>query len=158
MSTVKSANPPITTNRKARYDYTIEETFEAGIKLEGWEIKSLVAGRVNFSDSYAIQLKGEMFLIGTSIQPLSTAVSYEEHNNLRTRKLLLHKKEVNYLLGAVEKKGYTLIPLSMYWKHGKVKVELGLAKGKQNYDKRATIKEREWNIEKQRLNKNQNLD
>lgn len=149
----KTNNPPITTNRKARHDYFIEETFEAGISLHGWEVKALAAGRVSFSDSYAMFIQGELFLIGTSIQSLSTAVFYEPHDNLRTRKLLLHRKEINHLVGSIERKGYTLIPLSMYWKHGKVKVELGLAKGKQNYDKRATIKEREWNIEKQRLNK-----
>jgi SsrA-binding protein len=156
MSQKHQIDNQIAFNRKARHDYSIEETFEAGIVLEGWEVKSLFAGRVNFGDSYASYINGEIWLVGLSVPSLPTTAYYQPHDSNRRRKLLLHKREVSHLIGAIERKGFTLVPLSMYWKNKKIKVELGLAEGKQAYDKRASIKEREWNLEKQRINKSKN--
>ena len=132
----------IAENKKAYHDYFIEEHFEAGITLQGWEVKSLRAGRVQLKESYVLIKEGEAYLLGCHISPLSSA---------RTRKLLLHRDELNRLIGAVERKGYTLIPLAMYWKRGRAKLDIGLAKGKKAYDKRAVEKERDWQREKQRL-------
>jgi SsrA-binding protein len=140
----------IALNKRARHEYHIDERFEAGVMLEGWEVKSLRAGRINLIDAYAVVLKGELFLVGSSIPPLLSASTHVIANERRTRKLLLHRSEIDTLIGAVERKGLTLVPLAMYWKNNHVKVELGLARGKQAHDKRATEKEREWNIEKQR--------
>ncbi len=140
----------IALNKRARHEYHIDERFEAGVALEGWEVKSLRAGRINLTDAYAVVLKGELFLVGSSIPPLLSASTHVIANERRTRKLLLHRTEIDTLIGAVERKGLTLVPLAMYWKSNHVKVELGLARGKQAHDKRATEKEREWNIEKQR--------
>ncbi|HET7929897.1 MAG TPA: SsrA-binding protein SmpB [Rhodanobacteraceae bacterium] len=140
----------IALNKRARHEYHIDERFEAGVMLEGWEVKSLRAGRINLIDAYAVVLKGELFLVGSSIPPLLSASTHVVANERRTRKLLLHRSEIDTLIGAVERKGLTLVPLAMYWKNNHVKVELGLARGKQAHDKRATEKEREWNIEKQR--------
>ncbi|MBS0381770.1 MAG: SsrA-binding protein SmpB [Proteobacteria bacterium] len=140
----------IALNKRARHEYHIDERFEAGVALQGWEVKSLRAGRINLTDAYAVVLRGELFLVGASIPPLLSASTHVVAEDRRTRKLLLHRAEIDKLVGAVERKGLTLIPLAMYWKNNRAKLEIGLAHGKQAYDKRATEKEREWNIEKQR--------
>lgn len=145
----------IALNKKARFDFFIEERFEAGIALEGWEVKSLRAGRIQLRDSYVLLKEGEAFLFGTLITPLPTASTHIHPDPQRTRKLLLHRREINKLTGAVERKGYALVPTAMYWSRGKVKVEIGLAKGKQSHDKRATEKERDWQREKRRILKGQ---
>ena len=141
----------IALNKKARHDYFIEDRYEAGIVLQGWEVKSLRAGRLQLQDSHVIIKDGEAFLLGALITPLPTAAVYTHPDPTRTRKLLLNRLELSKLIGAVERKGYTLIPLAMYWKHGKAKVDVGLAKGKQKQDKRASEKDREWQRDKQRL-------
>lgn len=143
----------IAANKRARFEYKIEERMEAGIALEGWEVKSLREAKVQFADSYILLKGGEAFLFGTHIQPLPTASTHINPDPLRTRKLLLHRKEIAHLIGAVERQGYTAIPTEIYWKRGRVKVEVALAKGKQLHDKRATEKERDWGREKQRLMK-----
>ncbi len=144
-------NNIIAVNRQARHDYFIEATFEAGLVLEGWEVKSLRAGRVNLKESYVLLKDGEAWLLGAHISPLASASTHVNPDPTRTRKLLLHKQELNRLIGQVERRGYTLIPLKLYWKKNRVKLEIGLAKGKKLYDKRATEKERDWQREKQRL-------
>lgn len=141
----------IALNKKARHDYFIEEKFEAGLVLEGWEVKSLRAGRVQLVDSYVIIKSGEAWLLGALITPLLSASTHVHPQAQRTRKLLLHKEQINRLIGAVDRKGYTLVALSMYWKDGRAKVEIGLAKGKQAHDKRDAEKERDWQREKGRL-------
>lgn len=141
----------IAENRRARHDYFIEERLEAGLVLEGWEVKSLRAGRVQLNESYVLIKDGEAWLFGAHISPLATASTHIQPDPLRTRKLLLHRSELNKLIGAVERRGYTVIPLRMYWKRGRAKVEIGLAKGKKLHDKRAVQKERDWQREKQRL-------
>ena len=141
----------IITNKKARHDFYIEDRFEAGIVLEGWEVKSLRAGKVQIVDSYVFIKNGEAWVTNLLITPLLTASTHIHPEANRTRKLLLHRLELSKLQGAVERKGYTLLALSLYWKHGRVKVELGLAKGKQDHDKRASDKERDWKREKQRI-------
>lgn len=148
-----SGDSTIALNKKARYDYTLEDKFEAGIALEGWEVKSLRAGRIQISDSYVIIKDSQCFLLGTLVSPLLSASTHIVPDATRTRKLLLHRSELNKLIGAVERKGYTLVPLAMYWKHGLVKVEIALAKGKQTHDKRATERDRDWKIQKQRIMK-----
>ncbi len=144
----------IAENRRARFEYTIEDTFEAGLVLEGWEVKSLRAGKVQLVDSYVIIKHGEVWLLGAHITPLPTASTHIHPDPTRTRKLLLHKDEIARLTGAVERKGYTLVPLKLYWKRGRAKLLIGLARGKKAHDKRAAIKERDWQREKQRLLKN----
>ena len=141
----------IITNKKAFHDYFIEERFEAGIVLEGWEVKAIRAGRANIKESYVIIKSGEIYLIGMNITPLATASTHVVADPTRTRKLLLHKEEVNRLIGSVERKGYTLIPLKLYWKNNRAKLDIGLARGKKDYDKRATEKDRDWERDKQRL-------
>lgn len=150
------AGSTIALNKRARFEYHIDQRFEAGVALQGWELKSLRAGRINFGDSYAIVNNNEIFLVGTSIPPLISASSHVVADNRRTRKLLLHRKEIDQLVGAVERKGYTLVPTAMYWKNGRVKVEIGLARGKQEHDKRNTEKQRDWQIEKQRTMRSHN--
>jgi len=140
----------IALNKRARHEYHIEERYEAGVSLQGWEVKSLRAGRINFGDSYAIVKNGELFLFGASIPPLISASTHVVADDRRTRKLLLHKAEIDKMIGAVERKGFTLVPTAMYWKHNRVKVEIALAKGKQDHDKRASEKDRDWQREKQR--------
>jgi SsrA-binding protein len=140
----------IALNKRARHEYHIDERHEAGIALQGWEVKSLRAGRINFGDSYAIVRNGELFLFGASIVPLISASTHVVADDRRTRKLLLHRAEIDKMIGAVERKGYTLVPTAMYWKKNKVKVEIGLARGKKEHDKRAVEKERDWSREKQR--------
>ncbi|KGI78195.1 SsrA-binding protein SmpB [Oleiagrimonas soli] len=141
----------IALNKRARHEYHIDRRFEAGIALQGWEVKALRAGRINFGDSYAIIKDREIYLFGTSIPPLISASTHVLANDRRTRKLLLNRHEIDELIGAVERKGYTLVPTAMYWKQNHVKVEIGLAKGKKAHDKRETEKERDWNREKQRI-------
>ena len=147
----KAGNSTIALNKRARHDYFIEERFEAGISLEGWEVKSLRAGKVNLTDSYVIIKNAEAWLLGALITPLQTASTHIQPDPTRTRKLLLNRMELNKLIGAVERKGYTIVTLAMYWKKGRAKVEIGLAKGKAAHDKRATLKERDWQREKQRV-------
>lgn len=147
----KDTGSTIALNKRARHEYHIDKRFEAGVALKGWEVKSLRAGRINFGDSYAIVRHGEIYLFGASIPPLISASTHVIADDRRTRKLLLHRREIDELVGAVERKGYTLVPTALYWKANHVKVELGLARGKQQHDKRATEKERDWNREKQRV-------
>ena len=144
-------NNTIILNKKARYDFFIEERYEAGIALGGWEVKSLRAGRTQIQDSYILLKEGEAYLFGALITPLPTASTHISPDPQRTRKLLMHRREINKLIGNVERKGYTVIPTAMYWKKGKVKLEVGLAKGKQSHDKRQAEKDREWQREKQRI-------
>ncbi len=147
----KSSPNTITDNRKVRHDYFIEDDFEAGIALEGWEVKSLREGRAQLKESYVIIKEGEIYLFGAHFSPLPTASTHIHPDPTRTRKLLLHRKEIFRLIGAVERKGYTLVPLRLYWKNGRVKLAIALAKGKKQHDKRADIKEREWNRDQHRL-------
>ena len=138
-------------NRKAFHDYFIEEKHEAGMVLEGWEVKAIRAGRANIKESYVVIRGEEIFLFGMHITPLSTASSHVSHDPTRTRKLLLHKKEIARLIGKVERAGYTLVPIDMHYKKGLIKIEIGLAKGKKLHDKREDEKKRDWEREKQRL-------
>jgi SsrA-binding protein len=147
----KISDNTIAINKKARHDYFIEKDFEAGLVLEGWEVKSLRAGKVQIRDSHVIIKNGEAWLLGALINPLPTASTHIQPDPTRTRKLLLHRGELSTLIGAVERKGYTIVPLSMYWIRGRAKIKIGLAKGKQKHDKRATEKERDWQREKQRM-------
>jgi SsrA-binding protein len=141
----------IVLNKKAGHDYFIEQRFEAGIALEGWEVKALRAGRAQIKESYVTIKEGEAFLFGAHITPLPTASTHIQPDPIRTRKLLLHREELNRLIGLVERRGYTLIPTAMYWKRGRAKLEIGLARGKQLHDKRASEKDRDWQREKERL-------
>lgn len=144
----------IALNRQATHDYFIEERFEAGLVLQGWEVKSLRAGRAQLKESYVVLKNGEAFLLGSHISALSTASTHVVPDPVRTRKLLLHASELSRLIGHVERKGYTLIPLALYWKKGRAKLEIGLGRGKKMHDKRATEKDRDWQREKQRVMKN----
>jgi SsrA-binding protein len=147
----KAGQSTIALNRRARFDYFIEDRFEAGVVLEGWEVKSLRAGKAQIAESYVIIKDREAFLLGALITPLITASTHIHPDPTRTRKLLLHKEELARLVGAVERKGYTLIPTAMYWSKGRAKLEIGLAKGKQAHDKRASEKERDWERQKGRM-------
>lgn len=146
----------IALNKKSRHEYSLEDRFECGLVLQGWEVKSLRAGRVQLIDSYVIVKNSEAFLIGALITPLLTASTHILPDATRTRKLLLHRQELNKLIGAVERKGYTLVPTAMYWKNNRAKLEIALAKGKQLHDKRADEKDRDWQREKQRLFRHKN--
>ena len=141
----------IAQNRKARHDYHIDERLEAGIALEGWEVKSLRAGKLQLRDAYVLFKDNEAFLLGALISPLPSASTHVQPDPQRTRKLLLNRREIDRWRGSVERKGLTAIALSMYWKSGRAKVELGLARGKKQHDKRATEKARDWSREKSRL-------
>ena len=138
-------------NRKAFHDYFIEEKHEAGMVLEGWEVKAIRAGRANIKESYVVIRGEEIFLFGMHIAPLTTASSHVSHDPTRTRKLLLHKKEIARLIGKVERAGYTLVPIDMHFKQGRIKLEIGLAKGKKLHDKREDEKKKDLDREKQRL-------
>ena len=138
-------------NRKALHDFFIEEKHEAGMVLEGWEVKAIRAGRANIKESYVIIRNEEIFLCGMHITPLTTASSHVRHDPVRTRKLLLHKKEIARLIGKVERAGYTLVPLDLHFVKGRIKLEIGLAKGKKLHDKREDEKKKDWEREKQRL-------
>jgi len=144
----------IVENRKAFHDYFIEERFEAGLALAGWEVKAIRAGRAQLKEAYVVVKNGEILLIGAHITPLTTASTHVHADPTRTRKLLLHRAEINRLVGQVERAGYTMTPLNLHYSKGRIKLEIGLAKGKKQFDKRATIKEREWNREQQRLLRN----
>jgi SsrA-binding protein len=141
----------IVQNRKAFHDYFVEERFEAGIALAGWEVKAIRAGRVQLKEAYVIVHGGEIQLVGCHISPLSSASTHVTPDPTRTRKLLLHANEINRLVGSVERAGYALVPIDMHYSRGRVKVEIGLAKGKKQHDKRAAEKDREWRREQQRL-------
>ena len=153
MTHKKQADNTIVLNRKAGFDYYIENQYEAGLVLEGWEVKSLRAGKVNLSDAHVIIKHGEAFLLGAQIQPLLTTSTHTFADPTRTRKLLLNQKELNYLIGGVERQGYTIIPLALYWKKNRIKLKIALAKGKKEHDKRDSIKEREWQRDRSRIMK-----
>jgi len=146
----------IAENKKAAYNYFFEERFEAGMVLEGWEVKALRDGKVNLTEGYVVVRKGELFIIGLQINPLRTASTHINPDAVRTRKLLLHKDEIRRLTGKVEQKGYTLVPINLHWKSGRVKCEVALAKGKAEHDKRDTIKDREGKREVERAMKSRN--
>ncbi|HEX7359626.1 MAG TPA: SsrA-binding protein SmpB [Bryobacteraceae bacterium] len=141
----------IALNKRARFDYFIEERFEAGLALHGWEVKSLRASKAQITESYVLIRNGEAWLLGAHITPLNTASTHVHPDPTRTRKLLLNRVELDRLTGAVERKGYTLVTLALYWKRGRAKLEIGLAKGKKLHDKRATEKARDWQRQKERL-------
>ena len=141
----------IAQNKKAFHDYFVEERFEAGIELEGWEVKAIRATRAQLKEAYVIVRNGEIYLIGAHISPLPTASTHIKPDPVRTRKLLLRKEEINRLIGSVERAGYTMLPLDLHYKRGRIKLAVGLAKGKKQHDKRQTEKERDWQREKQRL-------
>lgn len=143
----------IAVNRKAHHEFAMEDHFEAGLVLQGWEIKSIRDGRVQLDQSYVMLKNGEAWLFGSSITPLLTASTHINPDPQRTRKLLLNQRELNKLIGSVERKGYALIPLKLYWKNNRVKLDIALAKGKKQHDKRATEKDRDWAREKQRVMK-----
>jgi SsrA-binding protein len=143
----------IAANKKAQHDFFIEERLEAGLMLKGWEVKSLRAGRAQLTESYVIIRDAEAWLLGAHITPLPTASTHISPDPARTRKLLLNRNELDKLIGAVERKGYALVATALYWKNGRVKLEVGLAKGKKQYDKRATEKQRDWQRDRQRLMK-----
>lgn len=138
-------------NRKAFHDYFIEERFEAGIVLEGWEVKAIRAGRAQLKESYVVVMEGEIFLLGMHISPLSSASTHIHPDATRTRKLLLKAEEISKLIGKVEQRGYALVPINLHYKNGKIKLEFGLGKGKKHYDKRADAQEKDWAREKERL-------
>ena len=141
----------IAENRRARYDYFIEERLEAGLALEGWEVKSMRAGRAQLTEAYVYVRNGEVFLTGAHFSPLRTTSTHKVADPVRTRKLLLHRNEIDRLVGATERKGYTVVPLELYWKEGRAKLQVGLAKGKKQHDKRATEKDRDWQRDKARM-------
>lgn len=141
----------IALNRKAKHEYFIEDRYEAGIELEGWEVKSLRAGRMAISESYINISRNEAFLQGCTITPLPTASTHIQPNPTRHRKLLLHRYQLDRLIGQVERRGYTLVPTAVYWKQGRVKVEIGLARGKQMHDKREADRDRDWSRDKARI-------
>ena len=151
----KSAKTPsenvIAVNRKARYDYFIEDSFEAGLSLEGWEAKCLRAGRAQITESYVHVKNGEAWLLGAHFSPLPTTSTHIHADPTRTRKLLLHRIELDRLVGAVERKGYALVPLDLHWSKGRAKLQVGLAKGKKQHDKRAASKDRDWQRQKARI-------
>jgi SsrA-binding protein len=147
----KKAGPKIAENRKARHDFFIEDSFEAGLALEGWEVKSLRAGRAQLTESYVHLRNGEAWLLGAHLSPLLSASTHVKADPTRTRKLLLNRTELDRLVGAVERKGYTLVPLNLHWKRGRAKLDIGLARGKKQHDKRATDKTRDWERQKARI-------
>jgi len=149
----KDTLPPIAVNRKARFDYFIEERYEAGISLMGWEVKSMRAGKAQIAEGYVYLKDGEAYLFGAHLNPLNSASTHVETDPTRTRKLLLKRRELDHLIGAVERRGYTLVPLRLYWKEGRAKLEIGLAKGKKQHDKRAADKDRDWQRDKGRIMK-----
>ena len=149
----RTADRRIAENRKALFNYAIEERFEAGMVLQGWEVKALREGKVQLTDGYVVIRDGELFLIGCQINPLNTASTHVSPDSVRTKKLLLHKEQIRRLIGKVEQKGHTLVPLNLHWKGGKVKCEIALGKGKAEHDKRDTIKDREGKREVERAMK-----
>lgn len=148
-----SKTKTIALNKKALHDYHIEQRYEAGLMLQGWEVKSLRAGRGQLKDSYVVFKGHEAYLLNAHFAPLLAASTHITTDAMRSRKLLLHRKELDILIGAVKRQGYTLIPLALYWKHNRAKLEFALAKGKKEYDKRESEKKRDWEREKQRIMK-----
>lgn len=148
----------IALNRRARHEYHLEQRYEAGMALQGWELKAIRAGRANIGESYASIRDGELFLFNSQITPLIQASTHVVANDRRVRKLLLHRREIDALVGKIERDGYTLIPTALYWKANKVKLEISLAKGKQAHDKRQAGKDRDWAREKQRAMRQHNKD
>jgi SsrA-binding protein len=146
-----SGHSTIALNKAARHEYFIEENYEAGLALQGWEVKAMRAGRAHIKEAYVLLKDGEAWLFGAHITPLASASTHVQPDPTRTRKLLLHAGELSKLAGAVERKGYTLTPLALYWKRGRAKLDIGLALGKKLHDKRATDKERDWQRERERL-------
>ena len=146
-----NSKPLIAENRKARHEYFIEDRYEAGLALMGWEVKSLRAGRAQLTEAYVFIRGGEIFMLGAHFSPLNSASSHVIADPTRTRKLLLNRSEIDRLVGAVEREGYTMVPLELYWKQGRAKVRIGLAKGKKQHDKRATEKDRDWERDKARV-------
>jgi len=151
MAKVEPANRLIAENRKARFDYFIEDRYEAGMALQGWEVKALRAGRAQLTDGHVFLRAGEAFLTGAHISPLPTASTHVTPEPARTRKLLLHRNQLQHLIVKLERKGYTMVPLELYWKNGRAKLEIGLAKGKKQHDKRAVEKDRDWQRDKARV-------
>lgn len=151
MNQKQNTSKTIALNRKAKHEYAIEDRYEAGLVLEGWEVKSIRAGRVQLDQGYVILKNNAAWLLGAQITPLLSASTHINPDPQRTRKLLLHQQELNKLIGLVERRGFTLIPLALYWKKNKVKLEIGLAKGKKLHDKRADEKQRDWERNKQQL-------
>ena len=147
----KTPDNTIARNKKARFEYSIEDKFEAGLVLEGWEVKSLRAGKIQINESYVLLKDREAFLFGALITPLPTASTHVRADPQRTRKLLLNRAEINRLANAVERQGYTVIPLTMYWKNSRAKLAIGVAKGKKTHDKRQTERDRDWQLQKERL-------
>jgi SsrA-binding protein len=143
-------------NKRARHEYHLEQRHEAGLALQGWELKAIRAGRANITEAYAVIRNGELFLFGAQFTPLVSASTHVVAEERRTRKLLLHRNEIDVLIGRVERDGYTLVPTALYWKGNKVKAEIALAKGKQAHDKREASKDRDWNREKQRILRHHN--
>lgn len=143
----------IAVNRRARHDYFIEERLEAGVVLHGWEVKALRAGRLQLTEAYVLLRGDEAWLFGAHVSPLPTASTHVQPDSTRSRKLLLHRRQIDSLVGAVERKGRTIVPLAMYWKDGRAKLEIGLARGKKEHDKRADTRERDWQREKARVMK-----
>jgi len=152
----KPTSSKIALNKKARHDYFIEDTFEAGLVLHGWEVKSLREGRAQITESYVHVRDGEAWLLGAHITPLKTASTHIQPDPTRTRKLLLNRHELDRLIGAVERKGYTLVPLNLHWSKGRTKLDIGLAKGKKQHDKRADKKDKDWQRQKARIMKSGN--
>ena len=150
----KGNSSTIALNKKARHDYFIEDRFEAGLVLQGWEVKSLRAGGVQLTEGYVLVKDGEAWLFGVHMKPPSYTSTHVTADPTRSRKLLMHRRELDRLIGAVERKGYTVVPLALYWKHGRAKLEVALARGKHSHDKRASEKDRDWNREKQRILRN----
>ncbi|RRN57174.1 SsrA-binding protein SmpB [Pseudoxanthomonas sp. SGNA-20] len=157
-SKAEPANRTIALNKRARFEYHLVERFEAGLALQGWEVKAIRAGRANLTDGYAYVQDGEIYLIGAQITPLIQASTHVVANDRRTRKLLLHRHEIDKLIGRVERDGYTIVPTAMYWSGNKVKLEIALAKGKKEHDKRDTARDRDWQREKQRALRRHNKD
>ena len=158
MATKKKAPPQtrIAENKKAAFNYFFEEKYEAGMVLQGWEVKAVREGKGQLTDGYVVVRDGELFVIGCQINPLKSASTHVTPDAVRTKKLLMHKNEIERLIGKVEQKGYTLVPLNLHWKNGRVKCEIALAKGKAEHDKRDTIKEREGKREVERAMKSRN--
>jgi len=150
-SRADNTTPLIAENRRARHEYFIEERYEAGLELQGWEVKAMRAGRAQLAEAYVYLRNGEAFLFGAHVTPLNSASTHVIAEPTRTRKLLLNRAELDHLVGAVEREGYTLVPLDLHWQRGRVKLRIGLAKGKKQHDKRATEKDRDWQRDRARL-------
>lgn len=147
----RTTDPVIAVNRKARHDFFIEDRLEAGLELQGWEVRSLRAGRAQIAEAYVVIRNNQIWLLGAMIPPLPSASTHVQPDSTRTRRLLLHRLEIDRLIGAVERRGYTVVPLRLYWKRGHAKLEIGVARGKRKHDKRQDEKEKDWQRQKQRI-------